>query len=70
MKENETLVELSEYEDEWYRKWYKCLGCGCTFMIHITRDPKFCPSCGRKIVGSKCGNETVFYLKEDDDERN
>ncbi len=54
MKDNETLVELSEDEDEWYQKWYACLGCGCTFMVD---NPKYCPGCGKTIVGCKEGDE-------------
>lgn len=61
MKENETLVELSEVEDEWYQNWYRCLGCGCAFMAD---DPKYCPSCGKKITGYRIeGKETVYYGK-------
>lgn len=60
MKENETLVELSEDEDEWYQNWYRCLGCGCAFMAD---DPKYCPSCGKKIAGYRIeGKETVYYV--------
>lgn len=57
MKDNETLVELSEYKDEWYQNWYRCLDCGRAFM---TNDPKYCPECGKKIIGTKQGGITVY----------
>lgn len=60
MNKNETLVELSEDKDEWYKKWYRCLDCGCEFMI-IGDDPKYCPGCGKKIIGTKQGKETIYY---------
>ena len=60
MKDNETLVELSEDKDEWYQKWYKCLHCGYTFMIGEVDKPVFCPGCGKKIIGTKQGGITIY----------
>lgn len=57
MNKNETLVELSEDEDEWYQQWYECLDCGCAFMAD---DPRYCPGCGKKIVGTKQGGTTIY----------
>ena len=62
--DNETLVEISEEEDEWYQKWYRCLECKCTFM---TDTPEYCPGCGKKIAGRKKGNEVLYYWKGDKD---
>lgn len=59
---DEALVISSEEEDEWYCRYQTCSVCGTDFMC---TEPKFCPGCGRKIIGSKCGNETVFYGKGD-----
>lgn len=56
MNKNETLVELSEDKDEWYQKWYKCLNCGGEFMTFKVGDPKYCPGCGKKIIGIKKGD--------------
>jgi rubrerythrin len=65
MNKNETLVESSEDEDEWYQEWFRCLDCGCAFMVD---NPKYCPGCGKKIVGRKEGNEVLYYWKGDEDE--
>ena len=69
MKENETLVELSEDKDEWYQHWFECLHCECAFMVASKYVIKYCPGCGRKIIGSRCGNRKVFYFEGDDDGR-
>jgi len=29
-------------------------------------EPKFCPGCGRKIIGTKQGKETIYYGKGED----
>ena len=57
MKDNETLVGLSMDEEEWYQLWYTCLDCGCDFMAD---GPKYCPGCGKKIVGIKQGGTTIY----------
>ena len=57
--DNETLVELSEEEDEWYQNWYRCLNCDRAFMAD---DPKYCPCCGKKIVGTKQGKKITYVL--------
>ena len=58
MKDTETIVVESEYPDEWYTTWYRCQSCGSDFMVD---EAKFCPTCGKKIVGRICGNETVYF---------
>lgn len=65
MKDDETLVIISEESDEWYGHIRTCSVCNENFMCANSR---FCPGCGRKIAGTKQGNETVFYGKGDEDE--
>lgn len=67
MNANEAIVIISEDEDEWYCHYQTCSVCNTDFMCS---KAKFCPGCGRKIIGSKRGNETVFYGKGDEDESN
>ena len=50
----------TEDEDEWYQKWYRCLDCECAFMAD---DPKYCPGCGKKIIGIKQGGTTIYEQK-------
>lgn len=66
-KTDETIAIISNDEDEWYCHYQTCNVCGTDFMCS---NAKFCPGCGRKIIGSKRGNETVFYGKGDEDESN
>lgn len=63
MNANEAIVIISEDEDEWYSHYQTCSVCGTDFMCS---NAKVCPGCGRKIIGSKHGNETVFYGKGDE----
>lgn len=56
--DTETLVIFSEEDCEWYCHYQTCSVCGTDFMCS---NAKFCPGCGRKIIGSKYGNKTVFY---------
>lgn len=58
MKDNETLILLSEDEDEWYQQYYICSNCGCSFMID--NKPGFCPCCGKKIIGIKQEGITIY----------
>ena len=58
MKENETTIIESKYQEEWYDTFHTCSICGASFMV---RDPNYCPTCGKKIVGKVCGNETVYF---------
>lgn len=58
MKDDETLVEDTGYE-EWYTTMYRCKNCQSYFMVD---DPKFCPTCGKKIRGKITDKETVYYL--------
>lgn len=60
MKDNETLIELSEDQEEWYGRFQYCTVCGTEFMCD---DPEFCPGCGRKIIGIKHDNQTVINLE-------
>ncbi len=64
MMDNETLVLLSEYSDEWYQTTYTCSCCGCEFMTD--EHPEFCPGCGKKIIGEKQEKMTVYDLKGDE----
>ena len=69
MNANEAIVIVSDYKDEWYSYQQTCGSCHIDFMCS-ERDTKFCPGCGRKIIGRKQGNETVYYGKGDEDESN
>ena len=58
---NETLVINSEYNEEWYAAVNSCSKCNTDFMCN---QPNFCPHCGRRIIGKRQGNETVYYGNE------
>lgn len=60
MKDNEVMIEESTEKDEWYGTHFTCLSCGEDFMCDA-HDPNFCPSCGKKIIGIKCGLMTTYY---------
>jgi len=72
MTDNETLISVSDDEEEWYTKTYFCIKCRLHFMavdrdyedFHKVHYAKFCPYCGRKIVGFKRGNTTTFEFDE------
>ena len=60
MNSNETLILLSNTDTEWYTISKTCSVCRIDFMCD---EPKFCPGCGRKIIGTKQGKETIYYGK-------
>lgn len=62
MKDNEILILLSEDAEEWYQETCTCSFCRCDFMAD---EPKFCPGCGKKIIGYKQGKITIYYGKGD-----
>lgn len=74
MQDNETKIDISEYEEEWYGEECICNKCGGMFMgdsgdfedEENTCTVKFCPYCGRKIIGWKKGKHTQFTFKEND----
>lgn len=62
MRDEEVMVEESTEKVEWYRTWFTCLSCGDDFMCNV--HPNFCPNCGKKIIGIKCGLITSYYSFE------
>ena len=73
MKDNETVISVSEDKDEWYMKTFYCQKCHLSFM-GIDNDwendipkvvvAKYCPYCGRIIVGFQEGNTTTFEFEK------
>lgn len=53
MKDNETIVAESECNEEWYLPYYTCNSCDEAFMAP---EAKYCPYCGKKIVGISTSN--------------
>lgn len=52
MKDNETIIK-NHGEEEWYTEFFECEDCEKDFMAE---DPKFCPYCGKKIIGIRTFN--------------
>ena len=65
MRDSETLILLSEDKEEWYSIYQICSICGAEF---ICSTPEFCPGCGRKIIGTKQGKETIYYGEKRNDD--
>lgn len=57
--EKEIVIKKTDYNDEWWQPVFFCPSCHNEFMVD---KPNFCPCCGKKIVGMKCGNVTEYYL--------
>ena len=75
MQNNETTINISWDEEEWYGTEYTCDQCGGMFMTssgdlgEYDERPsdmkvRFCPYCGRKIIGYNWRNETKFTFEE------
>lgn len=72
MQDNETLITVSEDEEEWYMEPFYCQKCHLSFMA-VCRDwennngehvvAKYCPYCGRKIIGFQQGKMTTFEFE-------
>lgn len=61
MNADEAIVIISEDEDEWYCHYQTCSVCNTDFMCS---NAKFCPGCGRKIIGTKRGGMTIYEQKQ------
>jgi Zn finger protein HypA/HybF involved in hydrogenase expression len=59
MENQNTIIEIC-HSVEWYQPVLFCKQCGASFMTEEPEDAQYCPKCGRKIIGHKDGNETVF----------
>lgn len=77
MQDNETLITVSEDKEEWYSITFYCQKCHLFFMgidtdwendIHKEAVAKYCPYCGRKIIGFQKGNTTTFAFEENKQE--
>lgn len=64
MKDNECMVEQTTFDEEWYQPYFECDSCGQLFMCDAL-EPNFCPGCGKKIKGIKCGLITTYYSFEE-----
>ena len=58
-----TVVINSVYREEWYQQFYTCMKCKTEFMCDYP-NVKYCPGCGRKIVGEK----RVYTIVEEKEE--
>ena len=61
MKDNETIVILSGYCEEWYQEYLTCQKCDTEFMTE--KEPTFCPYCGSKIIGHRKGSMTTYNME-------
>ena len=74
MQDNETVITISTDDEEWYGEEYTCNQCGGMFMAGSgdfedednTCTVKFCPYCGRQIIGWRKGKHTQFTFKENE----
>ncbi len=61
MKDNETVVIVSEYFEEWYQEILICQKCETEFMTQ--KESTYCPYCGSKIIGHRKGNMATYKLE-------
>ena len=64
MKENEIVIEESLNCDEWWMPFEQCPKCNTVFMVENPENLHYCVGCGRKIIGVKKGNETIYNFKD------
>lgn len=61
----ETTVVIQDGRDEWWCEPSHCQKCENDFMAP---DAKYCPYCGRKIVGVSDGKRTIYDFNEEEEE--
>ena len=75
MKDNETKIYIGEDEEEWYGFIFYCDKCEGEFMTsgddwdekgeeYTKIGVKYCPYCGRKIIGWTQKGKTTFVFEE------
>lgn len=60
-----TTVVTQNGRDEWWMEPSLCHKCGNEFMAS---NAKYCPYCGRKIVGVSNGKSTIYDFSEEEEE--
>ena len=52
MDNDKVKVFDSDYNDEWYQRFFMCSACKCCFMTYLnnTMPHNYCPNCGKELI--------------------
>ena len=52
MDNDKVKVIVSDCEEEWYQRFFRCSACKCWFMTYLnnTMPRNYCPNCGKELI--------------------